>query len=218
MGTPPSNYTRQELYQPIWQEPTRKVAERLGISDVGLAKVCRKYHIPRPWRGYWREKETGKRPRQPKLLPWPKHLGPEPGGITFHTAPAIPTAPGEPPPPRPPKPAAIETQAAHEAAEDHRLALHPELQDPYCLARHAARLLSRRPRATAIAGGLPLASTIPARHRPAALGHLCRRGVGAGGAISGLRWALQRQEHSFQSPAGGRWPRHPGDRVSSLGP
>ena len=46
--------TRTELYELVWHEPTRTVAGRLGISDVGLAKICRKFHIPRPWRGYWR--------------------------------------------------------------------------------------------------------------------------------------------------------------------
>lgn len=30
-----------------------KVAPTLGISDVGLAKVCRKYKIPRPLVGFW---------------------------------------------------------------------------------------------------------------------------------------------------------------------
>jgi hypothetical protein len=77
----PRVLTRQLLYERVWSEPTRKVAAGLGISDVGLAKVCRKFHIPRPWRGYWREKETGHRPRQPKLPTWPAHLGPEPHGI-----------------------------------------------------------------------------------------------------------------------------------------
>ncbi len=38
--------TRRQLYTMIWVEPTRTVATRLGISDVGLAKICRKLHIP----------------------------------------------------------------------------------------------------------------------------------------------------------------------------
>src|SRR6187549_2316107 len=80
--------SRAELYTMIWQEPTRAVALQLGISDVGLAKICRKLHIPRPWRGYWRKKETGHNPRQPKLPPWPSHLGKEPEPVTFGTKPA----------------------------------------------------------------------------------------------------------------------------------
>jgi hypothetical protein len=66
---PTTVLTREQLYELVWNAPTRKVAQGLGISDVGLAKICRRFHIPRPWRGYWREKETGHRPRQPKMPP-----------------------------------------------------------------------------------------------------------------------------------------------------
>ncbi|TWU08883.1 hypothetical protein CA54_41220 [Symmachiella macrocystis] len=37
-----------------------KVAPTLGLSDVGLAKVCRKYDIPRPPVGYWAKLAHGK--------------------------------------------------------------------------------------------------------------------------------------------------------------
>ena len=36
-----------------------KLAKQYGISDVGLAKVCRKLAIPVPGRGYWAKKEAG---------------------------------------------------------------------------------------------------------------------------------------------------------------
>lgn len=62
-GISSTTVTREQLYALIWKDPTRTVAQRLGISDVGLAKICRKHYIPRPWRGYWREKETGRKPR-----------------------------------------------------------------------------------------------------------------------------------------------------------
>jgi hypothetical protein len=62
-GDSSASVTREQLYTMIWSQATRTVAARLGISNVGLAKTCRKLHIPRPWRGYWREKETGHRPR-----------------------------------------------------------------------------------------------------------------------------------------------------------
>ena len=45
--------SREELYRLVWTEPMTKVAPRFGLSDVGLAKVCRKYQIPRPPVGYW---------------------------------------------------------------------------------------------------------------------------------------------------------------------
>ena len=35
-------FTGQELFDLVWSEPTRTVAKRLGIADVGLAKACRR--------------------------------------------------------------------------------------------------------------------------------------------------------------------------------
>lgn len=45
--------TRTELYELVWSEPMTKLAKRFGISDVGLAKACRRAGIPVPERGYW---------------------------------------------------------------------------------------------------------------------------------------------------------------------
>ena len=134
--------TRVQLYDLIWQEPTRTVAARLGISDVGLAKICRKHHIPRPWRGYWREKETGKRPRQPKLPSWPTRLGPEPESITFHVQ--KPPEPGTPVPIRPPEPETVQAQRAFEEAPEHQIAVAATLTDPDRLVRRAVRLLRKQ--------------------------------------------------------------------------
>lgn len=49
--------TREELYEQVWTVPMQRLAERYGISDVALAKTCRKLVIPVPPRGYWRRKE-----------------------------------------------------------------------------------------------------------------------------------------------------------------
>ena len=43
--------TRTELYERVWAEPIRKLSKEYGLSDVGLAKVCRRYDIPIPPRG-----------------------------------------------------------------------------------------------------------------------------------------------------------------------
>ena len=40
--------------------PIRKLAEEFGLSDVGLAKACKKANIPRPPRGYWAKHTAGK--------------------------------------------------------------------------------------------------------------------------------------------------------------
>jgi hypothetical protein len=46
-------FSREELYAAVWAEPISRLAARLGLSDVGIAKACRKLAVPRPPRGYW---------------------------------------------------------------------------------------------------------------------------------------------------------------------
>src|SRR5437870_9424852 len=72
---------REELYAQVWSEPMVRLAKRYGVSDVALAKVCRKLDIPVPPRGYWRRLETGWRPMPPPL---PK-ARPGVGGMTTIT-------------------------------------------------------------------------------------------------------------------------------------
>ncbi len=60
--------TRKLLYDQVWSDPMCHVAKRYGISDVGLAKICRKHKIPCPPRGYWAKKGAGQSPKQ---LPLP---------------------------------------------------------------------------------------------------------------------------------------------------
>ena len=62
-----ASITRRKLYQLVWAEPMIKVAEYFGISDVGMAKICRKYDIPRPPRGYWAKVQHGQKPAQIQL-------------------------------------------------------------------------------------------------------------------------------------------------------
>lgn len=52
-------WNREELYEEVWSTPMRTLAEKYGLSDVGLAKTCRKLQIPLPGRGYWAKKEAG---------------------------------------------------------------------------------------------------------------------------------------------------------------
>lgn len=59
--------TRVELYDMLWSEPTTKIAAKFGLSDVGLAKVCRKHDIPRPPRGYWAQRQSGLAPGRTPL-------------------------------------------------------------------------------------------------------------------------------------------------------
>ncbi|WP_407116127.1 hypothetical protein [Bradyrhizobium sp. LMG 9283] len=64
-----SEFTRKELYDLVWSQPMRTVAASLGISDVALAKHCKKADIPVPERGYWARKQAGKQPIQIALPP-----------------------------------------------------------------------------------------------------------------------------------------------------
>ena len=54
-------WNREELYEEVWTTPMQTLAKKYGISDVGLAKTCRKLLIPLPGRGYWARKEAGQK-------------------------------------------------------------------------------------------------------------------------------------------------------------
>ena len=51
---------RIELYELVWSKPMTKLGADLGISDVGLAKACRRHAIPVPPRGHWAKLQAGK--------------------------------------------------------------------------------------------------------------------------------------------------------------
>lgn len=74
-STERTGLTRQQLYEQVWSIPMRVLAPKYDLSDVGLAKVCKKYGIPRPPVGYWAKVEHGKKVRQPKLPPAPEGIG-----------------------------------------------------------------------------------------------------------------------------------------------
>jgi len=62
-------FTRGELFELVWSAPTRTIAKQLGISDVGLAKACRRADLLLPPRGYWAKLAAGKRVNKPELPP-----------------------------------------------------------------------------------------------------------------------------------------------------
>src|SRR5690606_128657 len=57
---------RTALYEEVWTDPVAIVAPRYGISDVALAKACKKLKIPLPGRGYWAKVKAGRKP--PRVL------------------------------------------------------------------------------------------------------------------------------------------------------
>ena len=60
MGKTEKPVDRETLYNEVWTEPVTVVAPRYGLSDVGLAKICRSLAIPIPSRGYWAKVKAGK--------------------------------------------------------------------------------------------------------------------------------------------------------------
>lgn len=50
---------KQELEKIIWSKPTVKIAADLGVSDVAIAKLCKKLEIEKPPRGYWAKVDAG---------------------------------------------------------------------------------------------------------------------------------------------------------------
>jgi hypothetical protein len=55
------------FYRLVWTLPVSEIAARLGVSDVGLAKLCRRAAVPIPGRGYWQRTEAGQ-PVEPTPL------------------------------------------------------------------------------------------------------------------------------------------------------
>ena len=52
--------SRKQLYAQVWQQPLTHIARDLGISDVGLRKVCKRHAIPTPPAGHWAKLAHGK--------------------------------------------------------------------------------------------------------------------------------------------------------------
>ena len=64
-----SRIRRSELYEQVWSISMVRLSEQYGLSDVGLAKICKKHNIPRPPRGYWARKVAGYRVKRLPLPP-----------------------------------------------------------------------------------------------------------------------------------------------------
>ena len=64
-----TNISREALYDLVWTESVRTIAQRMGVSDVWLKKCCSKADIPVPDRGYWAKLRAGKTVVRRKLPP-----------------------------------------------------------------------------------------------------------------------------------------------------
>jgi integrase len=62
-------FRREDLFKLVWTAPIAVIAVRIGVSNVGLAKACRKAQIPLPGRGHWTRVSTGQSLSPPELSP-----------------------------------------------------------------------------------------------------------------------------------------------------
>lgn len=86
-----TNYEREKLYKEVWTEPVLVVAKRYGVSNVALAKACRKLAVPLPPRGYWARVRAGRK------APTPPHLPPYESPVGIQTTGRIPRKSGATP-------------------------------------------------------------------------------------------------------------------------
>lgn len=61
--------SREQLHKLVWSMPMQRLAKHVGISDVAIAKHCRKLGIPLPQRGYWNKLNAGHKVERVKLPP-----------------------------------------------------------------------------------------------------------------------------------------------------
>ena len=82
--------TRKELYEKMWSRPAIALAEEFGISGRGLGKICSRFEIPVPPRGYWAKLAAG---RHVTRIPLPTAKSDVPSEILIQQSPESPAAP-----------------------------------------------------------------------------------------------------------------------------
>ncbi len=60
-------FTREEIYNMVWELPMTEIAKKYIISDVGFRKICIRLNIPFPKLGVWSKIKAGHKIQQPKL-------------------------------------------------------------------------------------------------------------------------------------------------------
>ena len=61
--------TREELYQQVWSEPLTTLGPKLGLSALGLRKLCKRMLIPLPGVRSRAQKASGRSARRTPLPP-----------------------------------------------------------------------------------------------------------------------------------------------------
>lgn len=126
--------TREELYEQVWSEPISKLAQRYGLSDVGLAKICRRLRVPVPYRGYWRKKEVGQTARRTPLPTLRQSLAPQLREVTLRPQPNGAEAEETGP---------VAEQEHFESLPENRIAVAEVLENPHPLVAQTVAALRR---------------------------------------------------------------------------
>jgi hypothetical protein len=119
-----SRLTRSELYALVWSEPMSTLAPKHGLSDVGMAKICRRLRVPRPWRGYWARKDAGQTVKPTPLPKLPASSPTEFLEVTIHRGVVKSADKAEGP---------VADQARFEALPENRISVAAILSDPHPL-------------------------------------------------------------------------------------
>jgi hypothetical protein len=120
--------TRQELYEQVWTTPTVQLAKQYGISDVAIAKICRRHRIPKPPLGYWARVQHGQKVTR-KPLPAIADPGLEIVRILERNPPTA--SPGQT--------SELDRIAAFEREEANRIVVPEQLVDPHSLVERTER-------------------------------------------------------------------------------
>ncbi len=108
----------------------RVLAQEFGMSDVALAKACRRAEVPVPGRGYWAKKAAGKSVRRPPL-PALKQDREGASDIQLHRT--FPRAQSEP----------VSAQIDFESRPENRILVKDSLRAPHPLVRTTLDALER---------------------------------------------------------------------------
>jgi len=60
----PSNLTRRQLYDLVWDHPVPEVASHLGLAESLLRQICEAHRVPVPKAAFWRDKAAGRRAKR----------------------------------------------------------------------------------------------------------------------------------------------------------
>lgn len=138
----PQKFTRAELYEKAWTEPMATLGPKLGLSDTGLRKICDKYHIPTPPRGYWAKVAVGQRIKRPPLPKLPAAMrGSDETVIVFHQPPR--PAPKELVAQRAEDDSPAGVRRRFEADSENRIVVPAILEQPHALVASSVLLLRK---------------------------------------------------------------------------